>query len=262
MKCTLCDERRVAEPAYYCDRACQKSHWPEHKAFHARLEIDKSKKVKSDPEELMADLRTVAASGDQCVSLLAHAEQARLRGEYREAVKWAKKAIAVQPTHPEGYFYLARAYADSGDYTNAVPQLLKTMDLMDTGTRWNRQFGDEKWARAASLAYSCLVMCDAPKPAWFTDTQQLKRMADRAVAAVPDDFNTLQMRIKVYQRTPIESWSMDDLRQVLRDARGVLASLKEDIPAYEQNSRVAAYVEVEIRMRIAADLAALKLADD
>ena len=37
LKCTLCDERRVAEPAYYCDRACQKQHWPEHKAFHAQL---------------------------------------------------------------------------------------------------------------------------------------------------------------------------------------------------------------------------------
>ena len=37
LKCTLCDERCVAEPAYYCDRACQKQHWPEHKAFHAQL---------------------------------------------------------------------------------------------------------------------------------------------------------------------------------------------------------------------------------
>ena len=37
LKCTLCDERRVAEPAYYCNRACQKQHWPEHKAFHAQI---------------------------------------------------------------------------------------------------------------------------------------------------------------------------------------------------------------------------------
>ena len=40
LKCTLCDERRVAEPAHYCDKACQKRHWREHKAFHARLEIE------------------------------------------------------------------------------------------------------------------------------------------------------------------------------------------------------------------------------
>ena len=37
LKCTLCDERRVAEPAYYCDKSCQKNHWREHKAFHAQL---------------------------------------------------------------------------------------------------------------------------------------------------------------------------------------------------------------------------------
>ena len=53
LKCTLCDDRRVAEPAYYCDRACQKRHWPEHKAFHARLEIEEQKIVANarDPAE-------------------------------------------------------------------------------------------------------------------------------------------------------------------------------------------------------------------
>ena len=41
LKCTLCDERRVAEPAYYCDRACQKRHWPEHKASPAHEQYSK-----------------------------------------------------------------------------------------------------------------------------------------------------------------------------------------------------------------------------
>ena len=106
--------------------------------------------------------------------------------EYREAVKRAKKAIALEPDQADGYFRLANAYADSGNFTNAAPQFLKTMEITDTGTTYNRQFGDERWARATSSAFDCLCRCDAPKPAWFTDTQQLKRTADRAVAALPE----------------------------------------------------------------------------
>ena len=49
---------------------------------------------------------------------------------------------------------------------------------------------------------------------------------------------------------------------MLRDVRGVLAAIKDGSPAHEQNSRFAAYIEAEIRKRIAADLAALKVADD
>ena len=110
-KCTLCDERRVAELAYYCDRACQKRHWPEHKAFHARLEIEEQKIV-----------------------------------------------------------------ANASKYTINSP--------------------------------------------------------------------------------------VDDLRQLLRDARGHLAFFKEDSYAREQFTELAELVEAELRKRIAANLAALKLADD
>ena len=110
-KCTLCDERRVAELAYYCDRACQKRHWPEHKAFHARLEIEEQKIV-----------------------------------------------------------------ANASKYTINSP--------------------------------------------------------------------------------------VDDLRQLLRDVRGLLVTLKEGSPGHEQYSTHAAGIEAELRKRIAADLAALKLADD
>ena len=264
LKCTLCDERRVAEPAYYCDHACQKKHWREHKAFHAQLEIRDQRRrecVRADVPEKNVWVDP-AVTSEQFVSLLQQSDQARHRGEYREAVKRAKKAIALEPAQPDGYFFLATAYADSADLTNAMPQFLKIMELTDTGTLWNRQYGDEKWATAASSAFSCIGQCDAPKPDWFTDPQQLKRTADRAVAALPDDFAALQMRIRAYRYTPMETAPVDDLRQVLRDVRRLLAALNEGKPAFEHFSKRAASFEEELRKRIAADLAALKLADD
>ena len=87
-------------------------------------------------------------------------------------------------------------------------------------------------------------------------------MADRAIATLPKDVYALQMRIKAYRRTPIELSPVDDLRQVLRDVRGVLAATNEGSPAHEQYSGLAVRIEAELRKRIAADLAALKLADD
>jgi len=268
LKCTLCDERRVAEPAYYCDRSCQKRHWPEHKAFHERLVLENQTVKESyhlvyGTRENLAPVEDHAASSDRFISLLGQAEQARHRGEFREAVKRAKKAIALEPALPGGYFYLAMAYAESGDFNNAVPQFLKTVECTDKGTEWNRQYGDENWAMAASSAFTCLGQCDdALKPAWYTDTQQLKRMAHRAVAALPEDFYALQMRILAYQRTPIEIAPVDEIRQLLSDVRGLLASIKEGNAVHESNLRFAAHVEAELRKRIAADLAALKLADD
>ena len=100
LKCTLCDDRRVAEPAYYCDRACQKTHWREHKAFHARVErVEQTMRanVRSDgiSQEQLAMMEDAAASSNQMLSLIARSDQARLRREHREAVKWAKKAIAL-----------------------------------------------------------------------------------------------------------------------------------------------------------------------
>ena len=72
----------------------------------------------------------------------------------------------------------------------------------------------------------------------------------------------LPERILAYRRTPMYKLSVDDLRQMLRDLRGLVAAVKEGSPHHESASRHAAHIEAEIRGRIAADLAALKLADD
>ena len=272
LKCTLCDERRVAEPAYYCDRACQKRHWPEHKAFHAKLaaELQKMDELGSNEDERVslqnafAEIQPIVTKTNK---LLIQAEQARLRGDYREAVKLAKKAIAMDPDYPTSYMTLGVTYMTSGDFTNAVPPYLKAMELSDTGTEFNRKNGDHIWASCVSAVYLCLAqpLCTAPKPAWFTDgagdVEQLKRMADRAVAgsASPDDINPLQMRSAAYVMVHP---SADDLRKALRDRRQMIGMIDGGTQQYEYNLRVVQQIEAMLRARIADDLAALKLATD
>lgn len=275
LKCTLCDERRVAEPAYYCNRGCQKQHWKEHKAFHAQLaaleeRVMSSKKQESSARTAQRESLTelLSSSDNPWYSLLAKSDQAKRRGEYREAAKLASKAIAKNPSQPQGHMYLASAYGDSGDLTSCVPHLLKAMELSDTGTKYNRHCGDKTWAQAASNLYSCFTQpeCVAPKPAWIRDFEQLKRMADRAVAVLPDEHPgslvSLQMRSDAYFGDGGASVSANDLRQALRDRRRLVEMFKESVKDGSSQSafheRKMQRIEAALRARIAADLAAIK----
>ena len=281
LKCTLCEERRVAEPAYYCNRSCQKQHWSAHKAYHAQLAAEVARNHDAaDPRRVegagqraddLAALGKRVASSDPLLSLLAQADQARLRRDFKLAVKLGKRAVAMQPDDPhtderlrsrvEGVAHqkLAHSYTDSGDFTSAVPHLLRA---------WTYPADeDEMVAQSASLLYLCLVQpsCAAHKPAWFTDRSQaglqtLKNMADRAVAALPTETMALQMRSSVYQMLPESLVTAVELRQVLRGDRDVLKTLKEGSAAHAHQSGVAQLAEARLRLRIAADVAVMKTA--
>ena len=198
------------------------------------------------------------------IKIIAQAEQARLRGDHREAVKLVKKVIAMDPDYPTSYMSLGMTYATSGDLNNAVPPYLKAMELSDTGTEFNREKGDHVWASSVSGVYACLVqpLCTAPKPAWFTDVEQLKRMADRAVAGSPGLMNPLQMRSAVYVMVHP---SADDLRKALRDRRQMVDLLQQSsylhaasMHALDANVKIVQHLEALLRARIADDLAALR----
>ena len=68
-----------------------------------------------------------------------------------------------------------------------------------------------------------------------------------------DNQLSLQMRIGAYWRMPMQLCPLDDLRQLLRDVRGLLASFKEG------SAPTGKHVEAVLRERIAADLAAQSL---
>ena len=87
-------------------------------------------------------------------------------------------------------------------------------------------------------------------------------MADRAVAACPGDINALQMRSNAYAHPGNPTISADDWRQALRERRQMIDMLPEGTPLHEETVRTAQLIEAQLRARITADLASLKLAAD
>ena len=198
-------------------------------------------------DQILEDVRN-----DPWFLLLEKCEQARFRGDYREAVKLANKVIAMHPAQPYGYLSLGFSYSDSGDITNAVPHYLKAIELSDAGT--------EVWAKATFSVYELISRkeCVVPKPAWVSDPEQLKRVANLAVAALPNNAGALQMRSLAYAQN-YASVSADDLRQALRDRRRIVDMMRdmfeEGSAPHRRESERARIIEARLRARIAADLA-------
>lgn len=271
LKCTLCDERRIAEPAYYCDRACQKTHWPAHKAFHARLADEQSRSIEGRTADDLVGAAERMASADPRYSIIGQGDKARLEGDFRQAAKLYNKVIRMHPAYPVAYVGLGLAHMESRDYDKAVPQFMKAMELSDTGTDWAPiTIADVCWAQAASNLFVTLgqqgvgkraAKMHAPKLDWYSDIQQIKRMAERAVAALPDGSNEAALQMRSFAYSSPSDPSADDLRKALRDLRRVVELSKEasTAGALEILARRICRLESLLRKRITADLAALRL---
>ena len=142
------------------------------------------------------------------------------------------KLIAMDPGKPDAYSILGAVYKNAGDFTN-MHHYLKAMELSDTGTDHNGFMATRPGlARQHAYSYFSQPTCVVPKPSWFTDALRLKRMADRAAAACPNDNEALRMRSLAYlgkhARGDGASPSADDLRQALRDRRRIAEMYEEE----------------------------------
>ena len=131
------------------------------------------------------------------------------------------------------------------------------MELSDTDTGYGRRMGDGMYADAASRAFLCLCLAsnraDVEQPAWFTDQEQLKVVANRVVNKRPDSTEAMQMRAIVYSRR--NDASAEDLRQALRDWRRFF-ELDLPPPRLEEAEGRLEKLKGRLRARIAADVAA------
>ena len=111
LKCTLCDELRVPDPAYYCDKSCQKRDWQAHKELHAQLAAQRptgyplgAKNVLFKHDSRMARYGEQMDPAERAEALklrgltplelmIEQVNEAHRRGDHKQAVKVGKKAI-------------------------------------------------------------------------------------------------------------------------------------------------------------------------
>lgn len=229
--CGLCKERRTPDPAYYCSKACAKQHWTkEHRVWHEERKAAMERLIDTRPVDFEREdtaAAATAASENAYESLIGRADQAALRDNFRDAAKFLRKAILLDPSNPNAHKDLGYIFATVSNDTEAVQHLLKAMELSDAGTEWHAQMGDRVWAKATSGAFCCFYQpaCTADTPAWFTDESQRRIFADRVAVVLPNDLNSLQMRATTYELQP--NPSADDLRQAVRDRQHILDRLLE-----------------------------------
>ena len=266
-KCGMCAKLRTPAPAYYCSEVCAKRHWKEHKAWHAQVEQDLGafvpEKNGMPPEAQYA--ATMADSDSEYVRLVGRGLQARIRGNYRGAVKLLTKAIRLVPAQPLAHLELGSVHFYAADFTEAVPHYKRGMDLSDLGTE---SHDEETWADCAMGAFTCIWHPEGrgrstPLPPQMDNASKIRLAADRVIAVHPDSFKAYQMRAyacglyeAVYDRRHVPT---NDLRQAVRDQRRVVELLIEEGNRPEDVQREQEYLrlaEAKLRERIAADVAA------
>ena len=267
--CALCKERRVPKPASYCGTSCARQHWKQgHKAFHEAMQ-EKAAEMTHNSQGVQAGDTDFNA---KYMSLCQQSEQARLSGNFRNAEKLAAKAIAIGKNSklypgvdflPLAHYCMGMAFSRAGDDDNAAPHLQRAVELSDTGSLIRKQFAfstdaqEQVWAKAMTQLFGCFMSSSTvPRPAWFGDVEQGKRLANRAVAALPDSGPALQMRASVY-----EKWgepSAADLRQALRDRQRVLEQCPAGGSGVTTQRRAVDRLDSKLRARIAADVAAAR----
>jgi len=286
-ECGLCKSERVPEPAFYCRKECARAHWQsEHKRWHEKLQREATNIGKRRPDVVghAAKMTDSIKKNVEAAPPLQHgdspfqknlklamretneADQALLRGDFREARKHAKKAIALFPEYAPAHSTLGNSYMQSGDYTSSVPHFLKAMEVSEVGTMGHRALGERGWAIYTASAFISLMHSSCSEttalPSWFSDAQEVRRIADRAVAAYSCR-NTLTMRAYAYSFVPPlhstprkYSTSADDLRKALRDRRLLVELHEEGSDGRTEEMENARKLEAVLRARIAADVAA------
>jgi len=186
LRCAKCVSDSLPNPARYCNRQCQKSHWRSvHKQFHdERFQRRHAVTSIIDSNPSGADERIVAAfksMSEAHLILIGEALELKKANECRKAAKKLTKAIIMEPREPRAFYELAVLYNNEGtqDYTKL------SLEMM---TNAEQRFvpGTLFWASSLSCLILCLhslmeseVVVDLPK--WWP---QVKHLSHRALMAV------------------------------------------------------------------------------
>jgi len=207
-KCGACVDKKYSVPASFCSPGCLKHHWPEHRKWHKEKEREIaaqkiatqiSKTSRSVGEDDVCDAKSSAKyareleAKDEYERLEAVADRELSGGDYKAAVKLAKKAIKLEPDRPSAHVALANAYLASNDYLRASHSAAAAMERYPPDTQCWAGSARFAWATRRQAPTPCgsgdiFCDCDAcaalpEKPEWMASPQALVAMAERVVAA-------------------------------------------------------------------------------
>jgi tetratricopeptide (TPR) repeat protein len=203
-RCVTCAESRYAVCARFCGIKCYKMHRTRHKEWHKKKDADMAQSA-SQPnlESLRQETAELAAAAeDEYERLYRQAEHATCSGDPKAAVKLAKQAIELDPDRPEAHFALGTAYASCCDDLRASERYLSAMEREEPdSSAWKRavvQAWDARRLAAPCGSRSLFCECERcaalpEKPAWMSSPQAVAAMAERVVAALPEETGAWRM---------------------------------------------------------------------
>lgn len=207
-KCGKCRELKMATPAMYCSKDCQRKDWKErHKQFHRNSDVDRTFREESGFPSMTDN--TAAIVND--LNHVPSSEYERLMIEFsknddnpKKQVKLLRRAIALDSSCPDGPFNLALTYQRSRDFEQAIDFYLQAMRL-SAMARNPSQVSNEIWARSAATVFPMLNSFSEcaliPKPAWMTDPVRLVDVARSATMYAPSYNETWAMLGKALEQS-------------------------------------------------------------
>jgi len=130
----------------------------------------------------------MAASGDSYVRLCGQSNLACLNGDYKQAMKLAKRAMKQDGQDPRAYYCAAEAARWSGDGMAAGQLYLESMRLSAPGTPVRDSEHRRRWAFSTVLAVDCLRSSRQIKdglPEWMQDSEAFQAASAEMLVELP-----------------------------------------------------------------------------
>ena len=210
-RCVTCAESRYAVCARFCGMKCYTEHRTRHKEWHKKKDAEIALVTSHFAENIdllrQRSAEWAAAAEDEYTRLWNRADAATFSGDRKAAVKLAKQAIELEPDRPEAHFALGTAYASCCDDLRASERYLSAMEREEPdSSAWKRavvQAWDARRLAAPCGSRSLFCECERcaalpEKPAWMRSPQAVAAMAERVVAAWPEDASAWCMHGKAH----------------------------------------------------------------
>ena len=223
MRCKDCVDDKVASPAAYCSKECQRRSWEEHKSWHQdqRLNLYCDEHAKA---ALNFALRLAAAGVEEAG---AATEPGRLlfRGcellfltDLKGAAKCCQKVIQLQPAsalRADAHSLLGQVWSASHDYLQAAQSFLAAMEQYPVGSSDWGESAMHAWT-ARSRATTCKDMhcsCERcfevnrkiPSPDWLRTPAAATLAVEQMLRACPKLSGPRLIAVKVHLQNK-ERW--------------------------------------------------------